>query len=173
MKINISIQQVSTSSEYTATNGCYAQASLTPKSEAALNQLCSNRTVGHIDLSKDLHCTIMYCKDVAPDKHKVLPFTQDTFQAEAVKVNWWPGHDKAGYLVLELKSDDLQKEHTRLVKAGCIPSFKDYTPHVTLKTPFALDNKEKEYQVKLMNMSLRKRPLTLVFNNPTIEDLKD
>jgi len=176
MKITISIQQslisLSLNGTYTGTSGLYSPVYPTEKSAKAIRSLCNNRTVGHLKLKEGQHCTVMYCNTKAPPESKVLPFSKETYKAEAVKVEWWAGHDDKGYLVLQLESDDLQKEHARLVAAGCEATFEDYKPHITLASPYDLDSDDKKYQVKLINLSLRRTPLTLWFNNQGIEDIK-
>jgi hypothetical protein len=102
-----------------------------------------------------------------------MNFSSESYNADAIKIDWWEGHDKQGYLVLQLESKGLSVEHKRFVEAGCTETFDEYKPHITLAHPYAIDTKEKEYQIKLANMSLRKRPLTINFINQKIEDLRE
>ena len=82
----------------------------------------------------ELHCTVVYSRSIP----KVTPRldAQKVYRARIVGVNWWLGHDKAGYLVLLLNSPDLSELHREWYDSGCTSSFGDYVPHVTLKKDF-------------------------------------
>ncbi len=82
----------------------------------------------------ELHCTVVYSKYV-PKIRPSLDF-QKVYRSQITGVNWWLGHDKAGYLVLLLKSPDLTGLYRQWYDSGCTSSFGDYTPHVTLKKDF-------------------------------------
>ena len=83
---------------------------------------------------QELHCTVVYSKHVP----KVIPKLdfQKVYRTQITGVNWWLGHDKAGYLVLLLKSPDLTGLYRQWYDSGCTSSFGEYTPHVTLKKDF-------------------------------------
>lgn len=174
MKITISInpnQNIATAADYTGTSGLYSQVELSPMSEAAIKKLCETAEIHGLD--DDLHCTVMYCKENTPEREQAVQFSRETYTADAIKLDWWEGHDKQGYLVLQLKSPELSQEHERLVKLGCEATFDDYKPHITICHPFKIDSKQVEYKIKIANMSLRKSPMSLVLVNQKLEDLRD
>lgn len=178
MRLTISIDQdqhiqlhSALSASYTGTSGIYSSVELSASSAESVKKLCSNSGIKYLD--KGLHCTVIYCKEESPASNLAMNFSSESYNADAIKIDWWEGHDKQGYLVLQLESKGLSVEHKRFVEAGCTETFDEYKPHITLAHPYAIDTKEKEYQIKLANMSLRKRPLTINFINQKIEDLRE
>lgn len=82
----------------------------------------------------ELHCTVVYSRHIP----KIIPRLdpQKVYRATIIGVNWWLGHDKAGYLVLLLSSPSLSELHREWYESGCTSSFGEYEPHVTLKKDF-------------------------------------
>ncbi len=115
----------------------------------------------------ELHCTVVYSKRIP----KVFPKldSQKIYKAQITGVNWWLGHDKAGYLVLLLSSPGLTGLYRQWCDSGCTSSFGDYTPHVTLK---------KDFGPKPPNLDLIRSKFsryvgsTLEFSSATLEGLK-
>jgi hypothetical protein len=114
----------------------------------------------------ELHCTVVYSKYV-PKARPVLDF-QKVYRAQITGVNWWLGHDKAGYLVLLLKSPDMSGLYRQWYDSGCISSFGEYTPHVTLKKDFG----ERPPNLQLIRSKLDKYVgSVLEFSSATLEGL--
>ena len=125
----------------------------------------------------DLHCTIMCSPEGTPDNDSAFNLLDDTkeFIASAGKLTYWPGHDEAGYLVLQLVSSDLPNRHSQWKSLGCIPTFPSYDPHVTLASKFEVpENFEAriaEFNEYLANYDVAAKKL--IFSNEHIEDIKD
>ena len=173
MKIKISISaDTNDNGGYTGDSGLYSSVKLTPLSTQNLTGLCD---LIDVDLPESAHCTVMYSREKTLPKRRVFDRNLGReFKAKATRVNWWEGHDKAGYLVLECDSPDLQEEHQNLLAGGCEHSFPDYLPHVTLCSPFKFNSEEHQKSVlRLANLSLRRNPLSLVFHKQKIDNIKN
>lgn len=128
-------------SSFSGTEGCYASVVPLRKSVDKLREL-RNKLVGNIQgvlPLVDWHTTVIFSKDNVDansiyDKIGVDPSIQYT--AKPVKVEYWDGHKGQGVLVLLLKSDGLQKLHTRFRRLGLTPTFDPYVPHMTLASDF-------------------------------------
>lgn len=120
-----------------------------------------------------LHCTVMYSHaalQVAPAVAHQKRAT-DQFFAQASEFVYWGGHDDEGYFVLQLDSPALRERHEFWRILGAKPTFEEYVPHMTLAT----GNVAKFYwraQLNALNKVLKARPLELMFENETINDLK-
>ena len=120
----------------------------------------------------ELHCTIMYSPNPVKTEAKedmspvLLPCS-----AWVLRLEFWPGHDDEGYLVACLESDVLQTLHRLWRLRGGVPTFPDYKPHVTLKTPF------EEYRgltgrLKDVNRHLEQEPLLIRLEKEKVESIK-
>jgi hypothetical protein len=163
MKILISISEVVNNLK----NGLYSAVYPEPPSKKKLTEFCKILDLSYKD--QGVHCTVMYAKENKAREEDASQFILPKYRAHASKVTWWEGHDKEGYLVLLLESEDLQKEHTRLRKAGSTPTYQEYRPHITLCSPC---EKPGKYKIKLANLSLRRNPFSLVLSNQMVEPLK-
>jgi 2'-5' RNA ligase len=120
----------------------------------------------------DLHCTIMYSKEEAPHSIRVTkllnagPFT---FKAWSDKLSYWPGHDNAGYLVLQLNSRDLAIRHEQYVDLGCQHSFPDYEAHITLADKIG----DKPKCFAKLNRMLSSLKFEITLTGEQVEDIKD
>lgn len=94
-----------------------------------------------IVLCDDLHCTLLYSKDSKTNVKIPYISKDDRFTAKAKELVYWPGHDDTGYIVLKLKSKDLQELNQKFrTSTGLKATFPDYQPHITLIHP--VPNKE-------------------------------
>ncbi len=115
---------------------------------------------------QELHCTVVYSRHIP----NILPKldSQKIYKAQITGVNWWLGHDKAGYLVLLLSSPSLAELHRQWYESGCISSFGEYTPHVTLKKDFG----PKPPNLELIRSKLNRYiGSTLEFSSAALEGL--
>jgi hypothetical protein len=147
--------------------GFYSAVHLDQESYQTLSQFCKRNFP--FDLPDDVHCTVMYStKSIDPtDSTK---YSKPVYQAYADHFEFWDGHDKSGYLVLKLVSTDLQNEHQRLKKLGCNPTFENYSPHITIKTP--IEKSMAKPLVDIGNNDLDDLGIKLSFTNQTIDTLK-
>lgn len=84
------------------------------------------------DLS-ELHCTVVYSKAM-PENVEALPLDKaKVYSARLVGVEWWPGHDDAGYCVARVQCPALVDLHNEWLGYGCSRGYEQYNPHMTLK----------------------------------------
>lgn len=110
-------------------------------------------------MMEDLHCTAIYSKTAASSVDLPNIDKDERYDAVGTELVWWEGHDKEGYLVLKLESNDLKALNRKFRKAGLVATFEDYKAHVTLMNPC----KQPPGNVKVLNALLKKFPLKLVF----------
>ncbi len=146
--------------------GFYSAVHLDTNSHDILSKFCIDNF--GVDLPDDVHCTVMYSTK-SIDKQDGINYSKPVYQAYVDHFEFWPGHDKAGYLVLKLVSSDLQDEHMRLKRCGCKPTFDNYSPHITIITP--IDKSLADLNVKIGNTKLQDK-LVLQFSNQTVDILK-
>lgn len=132
-----------------------------------LSEFCK-RNFGKVDL-EDIHCTLMY-SEVGIARGVALKFSKPRYIAYADYFEYWEGHDKAGYLVLKLRSEELEEEHSRLKVAGCKPTYDIYSPHITIVTP--IDKEEGEKKVLIGNAGLSNKLFKLVLCNEKLDILR-
>lgn len=122
----------------------------------------------------ELHCTIMYSpagvvsEEVRKNDFNPIPLA---CSARVTHFEIWPGHDNSGYLVAILKSDALQHLHKLWKLRGCVSTFGEYKPHVTIQTPF------EEYRglsgnLRAANTDVVENGLVIRLGNETVEDIK-
>lgn len=116
---------------------------------------------------KEIHCTVMYSK-VVPKRLPTLDSSK-VYNARAIKLDWWSGHDNDGYLVLRLSSPSLTVLHNEWKSAGCTFSFPTYDPHVTIKNN--VGRLPSDF-MKTRKQAYRFMGQTLEFTNATLEGLK-
>lgn len=128
--------------------GLYSFVEPDQESKDRLNKFCI-KSFG-VDIPDDVHCTVMYCTTPI-NKDQAENFSRDNYTAYIKNIDFWEGHDKKGYLVAKLVSPQLESEHNRLKKLGCSPTF-DYSPHVTLISPFDSDNAKEKIAIGNNNL---------------------
>ena len=179
MKVLLSMSTMSESfqqkaHEYTATNGVYV--SMTPVSGARKVFNVVKESLAKVGIQPKpidyYHVTIVW-SEKSPSKDIVKLLVQDsrTCKARVKGVVSWEGHDKDGYVVLELDSDDLKRRHAEWLKAGASHSFQDYRAHVTLASGLNLETAKPA--VDELNAYFKKHPTLLVFGEELAADRKD
>lgn len=85
---------------------------------------------------KILHVTAMASRTV-PQRSALLHVRSQAnskpIAAVVTSVTWIRGHDRRGYLVADLHCPDLHDLHELLLKLGCVPLWRSYYPHLTLR----------------------------------------
>lgn len=118
----------------------------------------------------EMHVTLMYSKQTIPEAQNfVLPDRK--FQGTFRQLEWWAGHDKAGYLVINIDSQDLQQRHRTWIAYGGRHSFRDYTPHLTLAV--GVKHREIKYLLDSYNSDPNGLDLPCAFNMEYAQDLRD
>jgi hypothetical protein len=156
---------------YTEEAGLYSAVEPTENSVKKIIELA--KAAGFEDLEPDLHCTVMYSPTAAIPEDVATEYSQPFYNAIPLEFKWWEGHDKDGYLVLALKSPLLAKEHQRLKEAGCVPTFDDYIPHITLKNKFYFESEDdQKSKLRYANLILRRSVVGLTLTKQKVEDIK-
>lgn len=120
----------------TTAKGVYL--SVVPNEKALASLVELSASLG-LPLSKaeqeELHCTVVYSKAI-PECIDSLSASLDpgaAYEVRIVGLEWWGGHDNAGYVVLRLQSPALAELNREWLAAGCTSSHAGYNPHITLK----------------------------------------
>jgi hypothetical protein len=149
--------------------GLYSSVEPNDETKEKLNKFLSERVCG-LKLPTDSHVTVMYSTK-SIDKNLAQEYSKNEYHAFPKEFKYWDGHDNAGYLVLQLESDHLGQEHERLKGHGCKPTFDQYLPHITIKTP--IDKNDAIKKVKIGNNELDNlSPGKLILHNQKIEELR-
>lgn len=153
---------------FSGVNGCFAY--VTPDIETIRFVTDRMEDVGSplsAEQMNDLHCTVMYSR-VTPSGDPTV-VSDKVYTAIPQHVEFWPGHDKAGYLVLKMESPELSALNKFYRGQGCVPTFDVYQCHMTLKTPIPHE------EGKLVASALNALPMrwpAFKFYCPTACDLK-
>lgn len=120
--------------------------------------------------TEQMHCTLMYSPNHAPRVQEVYNHTiRFPFQMEAWVecADWWEGHDGDGYLGLKLKSQDLITRHEAYKALGCVSTFPDFMPHVTLASKISAPKCLPAINTLLKNVQYR-----ILFDAEQVEDMR-
>lgn len=121
---------------------------------------------------QDFHATVVYTK--SPLKSIALPAIDrhQRFIGRITAIEYWEGHDKEGYIVAKMRSDDLDTLHTQFADAlgdAALDGYKDslftfpnYQPHVTLCNPVP-DISQFKTAMADLNVKLANQPLQIAF----------
>jgi 2'-5' RNA ligase len=120
----------------------------------------------------DLHCTLMYSREKAPEPAKAnkLLLQSANYAALPYELEYWDGHDSAGYIVLKMKSDTLADRHEAWKSAGCEHSFPDYVPHITVAKDLQKESNVTEAIAKI-NGLLANYDRPIIFGDEKISDI--
>lgn len=177
MKVQLNLVSLSfqmKKQEYTATNGVYV--AMTPISGARKVFNVAKDALMRVGIKpaslEDYHVTVVW-SEKSPDPEIVYRMLQETqpCKAQVKQVVSWEGHDKDGYVVLELESADLKRRHAEWLKAGASHSFPDYRAHVTLA--HKLDLNKAQPAVDELNAYFKKHPAVIIFGDEQAADRKD
>ena len=172
MKTLVSQSALRKSAQYSGKAGLYCSVVPVKGFSQLLKILNTRMSEENIDLEpvEEMHCTVMYSRDVAPHSIRVMQLLDAppySYKAWSDCLDFWPGHDDAGYLVLKLKSNDLALRNEDYKDIGCIHSFPDYTPHITLAKGFG----QKPQCFNELNKMLANLKFPIVFNGENVEDI--
>ena len=117
----------------------------------------------------ELHCTVIYSKTVPEDIGDRRPDPSIVYKAQAQGVEWWPGHDDAGYCVLRVRCPALVELNAEWVGYGCTRTFGTYLPHITLKKD--VGPMPKDFFIRRAHLN-RELGTFLTLGNATVEALK-
>jgi len=156
---------------YTGTSGFYAWLDLDMESLVAIDSFFVELNLTKKEIL-DLHCTVMYSKeDVgAPEAIENIVYPNFRQKVAAVNVDWWEGHDKEGYLVLQLDPTDLVSLHDKWKLLGAQPTFDEYKPHVTMRTGISEPEQGRLFSA-YYSAKLTKYPFSVSLVREQIEDI--
>ena len=117
---------------------------------------------------QELHATVMYSRGFLPSDDTVHP--REEHESVITGLEFWPGHDKSGYVVATLQSTGLQALHKKWLGRGLVHSFEDYQPHVTLVKDCGMVSLE--FQSLMLLHSSKIIGTRLTFRSEMIEGLK-
>lgn len=105
---------------------------------------------------RDYHVTLMYSKTEIPEAENF----QDEgllFDADIVQLDWFLGHDRAGYLIAVVDSKEIRARHNFWKSLGGKHSFPEYKPHLTL----AVGITRAEWNKSLLRVDIDPFPILL------------
>lgn len=165
--------------DYTGQNGMYMMVKPQVYNEG-FQALCSFITekfpcpVPPSELVENPHITLMW-SEKALEEPAILSLRDslpEFFEARSKYVEFWPGHDEAGYLTLQLDSPSLSQYHVNISELGAKHSFDEFNPHLTIaKNIGTLTTELEKWMVKINNI-LSLKPLTFNLSDLHLADLK-
>jgi hypothetical protein len=123
----------------------------------------------------DPHLTLIWSKPVI-SRHEIQSICEHKcrrYAAHATGIEYWEGHGKVGYIVLNIKSPDIEAFHELLIKLGADHSHNSYEPHVTIASGVGALNPEIRNWIASVNEKLKNRPLPISFGSLSFSDLYD
>lgn len=165
------------STRYSGASGLYVQLSPTDGFAAvykAVSQQLESFDIP-LDPREELHCTMMYSREVAPHPLQVARLTEDSnivFPADVTGVDYWPGHDNSHYIVLKLESKSLQDRHRQWRRTGAKHSFPDFLAHITLAHGFDVSAFNVKKVVADINKKIAAANFKIRLSGEHAEDIK-
>ena len=120
---------------------------------------------------EEFHCTVMYSKEEAPHSIRVIKLLDAqpyTWKGWSDKLDYWPGHDGSGYVVLRINSRDLAIRHEQYKDLGCKHSFPEFEAHITIADDVAF----KPTCLTDLNRVLSALKFEITFGGEHVEDIK-
>ncbi len=161
--------------KYTGKNGFYAWLNVAQDSlEDILKYFPEMRFTA--EQLVDLHVTVMYSKTPIPvscvNENKKMPDATFIQAVRAKELEFWGGHSGKGFLVLKLDASHIKHLHEKWAKCGAIPTFPDYTPHMTMITPCEETLAIKKL-IRKYNEKLNEEPLQITLIQEQCEDINN
>lgn len=123
----------------------------------------------------DPHLTVIWSK-IAVSRRDILGFCDNVsklYQARITSATYWEGHNKIGYVVLNVDSSDIRELHELLIKMGAVHSFNTYEPHITIASHVGAQNSEIRNWIAAVNERLKQKPMPLTLTSLSFCDLYD
>lgn len=154
--------------EHSGNQGLYSAVQPDTDTVSWLSDLCNR--LGFTDVKPGkFHCTIMYSPDKTPAPNDVELDGLD-YPAVAREVTYWDGHDDLCHVILKLVSTKLHGEHQRLKQMGCVPTYDEYVPHITLQSDVDM-TPELELQIAKVNAELKRNAQRMILNRQIVGDI--
>ena len=127
-------------------------------------------------LRDEAHVTLVYSReaqvDVAALDAGLLGIKFPCVSARVVSVEYWEGHDKDGYAVLKLDSNQAAELNKAFQAAGAKHSFDDYQAHMTICGKVGPQTAEVSEWLQRINKYLDGNKFELCFDKVKVEDIK-
>jgi hypothetical protein len=127
-------------------------------------------------LRDEAHVTLVYSReaqvDVAALDAGILGIKFPCVSARVVSVEYWEGHDKDGYAVLKLDSNQAAELNKAFQAAGAKHSFDDYQAHMTICGKVGPQTAEVSEWLQRINKYLDGNKFELCFDKVKVEDIK-
>jgi hypothetical protein len=163
------------SSGYKNNPGLYAKAVISTDSQyKLLLGLCEHLNPPYElnCLKEDPHITLMYSKDVYPQKFdNSIIGTVQPFSVQLHKVEHWMGHDNDGYVCCSVVCPTLHYIHNRLSEVAK-HSYFPFKPHFTIAKNMGQCTPTIAKNVRNLNMVLQNSPMSLNIESIHILNLK-
>ena len=148
--------------------GVYVSVALTKVSEQVLKDWLKEHVLNDWSFTNegDLHCTVMYSKTPASN------WVQQTRVTRARALGFDLFGPDNNTLVVRLWSPELAERNAAWRSYGCVPTYPDYKPHITVSFKTEVPENASAL-IEAYNAKLRIKPLYLEFDPEVAEDLKD
>lgn len=122
----------------------------------------------------DPHLTVIWSR-LALTRSDILSVCPRSrrFDAAVTGVSYWEGHNRVGYVVLNIESSDIHELHELLLKLGAKHSFETFEQHITIATGVGALNPEIRNWMGVINERLWQRPLPIQLSSLSFSDLFD
>lgn len=149
-------------------SGVYVSVALTKASEDLLKNWLQEHVLNDWTFTNEgnLHCTIMY--SLAP----AYNWVQQTRVTRARALGFDLFGPDNNTLVVRLWSPELSERNAAWRSYGCVPTYPDYKPHITISFKTEIPDNAKDL-IAAYNDKLRSKPLYLEFDPEVAEDLED
>jgi hypothetical protein len=162
------------SNEYTGTSGIYVAAIPTKSDVEHISSLVKSLDAPFsLDkFNKEAHMTINYSRKKSVDVESIK-FPDNGLVGLGFKLDYWLGHDEAGYVVLRVISKGASDLHEHVLSLGAEHSFSTYDSHMTIcdsaatKDPDVITN-----WINKANDYLKTNSFIIHFDSFTISDCK-
>lgn len=164
---------------YSGSTGVYSSMTPVDSSKDIITNIATmffGPAAGSIN-KEDLHCTIIYSRDVASKATKTPYEVRDSLPKVVNNVRvtgctTLSGHDKSGYVVLLLDpASDLTAMNKAWIDAGYPHSFPEYTPHITIFSNISDSKFDYSPGIKKLDKYLKSNTITVDFVDHRIEDI--
>lgn len=127
-------------------------------------------------LRDEAHVTIVYSRNAQVDVEALnaamLAICLPRVSARVRCVEYWDGHDKTGYAVLKLDSEDAKELNKAFIAAGAKHSFDDFQAHMTICSKVGPRTAAVEEWLERINRSLEGCNHEIYFDCIKVEDIK-
>jgi len=156
-------------SPYTGQDGLYCAVQPDDATKFRVIRLCED--LGVVTDYNKLHCTIVYSREVALTQ-EVIDTCKNHPTGRITFIEYWSGHNNAGYLVAHVVSESAHMFHERLLRAGAEHTYNPYNPHMTLCKGLEMTD-VLQASILEVNKKLAKESIYANFEGYTVCDISE